>query len=68
VEYLILLHGALWAGLVIVPINAKLHEREVDYIVHHAEARLLFVGSDEAFAAVSTERHVVAAWVAAALG
>ncbi|WP_326538304.1 class I adenylate-forming enzyme family protein [Pseudorhodoferax sp.] len=40
-RYLELLYAALWAGLVVVPVNAKLHEREVDYIVAHSGAKLV---------------------------
>jgi len=38
-EYLLGLYGAWWAGLVAVPINAKLHARELAYIVEHSGAR-----------------------------
>jgi len=40
-EYLLALYGAWWAGLAAVPVNAKLHPREVDYIVGHSGARLV---------------------------
>ncbi|MDO8718100.1 MAG: AMP-binding protein [Polaromonas sp.] len=43
-----LMFGAWWAGLVVVPINAKLHLREADWIVDHAQARWVFVTSDTA--------------------
>lgn len=45
-RYLELLWGAWWAGLVVVPVNAKLHSREVEWIVEHAQARWAFVSSD----------------------
>src|SRR5689334_18854125 len=35
-EYLLALYGVWWAGLVAVPVNAKLHPREVEYIVGHS--------------------------------
>ena len=38
-EYLLALYGAWWAGLAAVPVNAKLHPREVDYIVGHSGAK-----------------------------
>ena len=41
-EYLLGLYGAWWAGLAVVPINAKLHPRERDFIVGHAGAREVF--------------------------
>ncbi len=44
--YLEALYGALWAGLAVLPINAKLHPREVAFILRDAAASVLFV-SDE---------------------
>ncbi len=40
-EYLELLYAIWWSGLAAVPINAKLHPREVAYIAEHSGARLL---------------------------
>jgi long-chain acyl-CoA synthetase len=45
-RYLELLFGAWWAGLVAVPVNAKLHLKEVQWIVDNAGARWAFVTSD----------------------
>ncbi len=45
-RYLELLFGAWWAGLVVVPVNAKLHPREVEWIVDNAQARWAFVTAD----------------------
>lgn len=42
-EYLEILYGAWWAGLVVVPVNAKLHPRELAYAVEDAGAACLFV-------------------------
>ncbi|HEX5130404.1 MAG TPA: AMP-binding protein [Usitatibacter sp.] len=39
-EYLAVLYGVWWAGLAAVPINAKLHPREVAWIVGNAGASL----------------------------
>ena len=44
--YLEVLYAAWWAGLAVVPINAKLHPREVEYILADAEASVLVVGED----------------------
>ena len=44
--YLEVLYGAWWAGLVVVPVNAKLHPREAQWIVDHAQARQAFVTPD----------------------
>jgi acyl-CoA synthetase (AMP-forming)/AMP-acid ligase II len=40
-EYLEAMYAIWWAGLAAVPINAKLHPREVAYIVEDAGARVL---------------------------
>ena len=45
-EYLPVLFGIWWAGLVAVPVNARLHAREVEYILENSGARLCFVNSD----------------------
>lgn len=45
-RYLELLFGAWWAGLVVVPVNAKLHPKEVQWIVDNAQARWAFVTAD----------------------
>ncbi|WP_428415010.1 AMP-binding protein [Methylibium sp.] len=64
VRYLELLYAAWWAGLVVVPINAKLHPSEVAFIVGDAEAAVLFISEDLAadmlvhHAALPTLRHV----------
>jgi long-chain acyl-CoA synthetase len=42
-RYLELLWGAWWAGLAVVPVNAKLHPAEVEWIVADAQARWAFV-------------------------
>ena len=47
-RYLTLLVGVWWAGLVAVPVNAKLHPREVQWILDNAQARWAFVTSDVA--------------------
>ncbi len=47
-RYLELLWGAWWAGLVAVPVNAKLHPAEVEWIIGDAQARWAFVTSDVA--------------------
>ena len=45
-QYLELLYGIWHAGLVAVPINNKLHPREVAFIVGHSAASVLFVAGD----------------------
>jgi long-chain acyl-CoA synthetase len=46
VAYLEILYGIWWAGLVAVPINAKLHPKEVAYILENAGAACLFCSDD----------------------
>ena len=41
-EYAEVLLAAWWAGLAAVPVNAKLHPREVAYILGHSGARAVF--------------------------
>ncbi|MDO5626148.1 MAG: AMP-binding protein [Pseudomonadota bacterium] len=47
-RYLEVLWGLWWAGLVAVPVNAKLHAREVEWIAAHCGARWAFVTRDVA--------------------
>ncbi|MDO9506554.1 MAG: AMP-binding protein [Hydrogenophaga sp.] len=47
-RYLEILWAAWWAGLVVVPVNAKLHPREAEWIVANAGARWAFVTHDVA--------------------
>ena len=42
-SYVEALFGVWWAGLVAVPINAKLHPDEIRWIIEHAQARLLLL-------------------------
>jgi long-chain acyl-CoA synthetase len=46
VRYLEVMFGAWWAGLAVVPINAKLHVREAQWIIDNAQARWAFVTAD----------------------
>ena len=58
-RYLELMWGAWWAGLVVVPVNNKLHAREVEWIIHNAQARWAFVRQDVASAPLAgLERQV----------
>lgn len=43
-DYLVALFGIWWAGAVAVPVNAKLHPGEADWILDHAGAGPCFVG------------------------
>lgn len=44
--YLELLVAGWYAGLTMVPVNAKLHQREIAYILDHSGARLCFATAD----------------------
>ena len=58
-RYLEVLWGLWWAGLVAVPVNAKLHPREVEWIATHCGARWAFVTADMAPAPLAgVERQV----------
>ena len=46
VRYLEVVFAAWWAGLSVVPINAKLHVREAQWIIDNAQARWAFVTAD----------------------
>lgn len=45
-QYLELLWGVWWAGLVAVPVNSKLHEREIAFILENSGAAVLAVTPD----------------------
>jgi len=47
-RYLELLWAAWWAGLAVVPLNAKLHAKEAEWIIDNAQARWGFVTRDVA--------------------
>ncbi len=45
-RYLEFMFGCWWAGLVVVPVNNKLHPKEVQWIADNAQARWAFVTRD----------------------
>ena len=45
-EYFACLFSCWHAGLTVVPINAKLHAKEVEYILSHSESKLCFINTD----------------------
>jgi long-chain acyl-CoA synthetase len=51
-EYLEILYAIWWAGLVAVPVNAKLHPRELAFVLGDADASCLFIGGDLAPTAI----------------
>jgi long-chain acyl-CoA synthetase len=58
-RYLELLWAVWWAGAVVVPVNAKLHPAEVEWIIGHAQARWGFVTRDVAPAPLAGLGHQV---------
>jgi long-chain acyl-CoA synthetase len=58
-RYLEILWAAWWAGLVVVPVNAKLHPAEAEWIVGNAGARWGFVTCDVAPHALRGLEHQV---------
>jgi len=64
-EYLEALYAAWWGGLVAVPVNAKLHAKEVRFILRDAGARLAFASAgrgsalDEAVAGLEPAPRVI---------
>jgi long-chain acyl-CoA synthetase len=59
-EYVEILWAAWWAGLAVVPVNAKLHPKEAEYILDHSGARVCFVTPDLAGTLSVLERVIVA--------
>ncbi len=60
-EYLELLQGVWWAGMAVVPVNARLHPRELAFILEDSAAALLLVSqdSDAQSAAIATRARVL---------
>jgi acyl-CoA synthetase (AMP-forming)/AMP-acid ligase II len=64
-DYVACLYGCWHAGLVAVPVNAKLHAREVAFILENSGAAVLFVTEDmagvasEALALSAVKPHVI---------
>lgn len=54
-HYLSLLYGVWWAGCVTVPVNAKLHAREISWIADNADCALLFADPTIEGALASTD-------------
>jgi acyl-CoA synthetase (AMP-forming)/AMP-acid ligase II len=45
-DYLIALYGVWWTGAAVVPINAKLHPREAEWIIANAGAQAVLTSDD----------------------
>lgn len=53
--YIEALFACWWGGFTAVPVNAKLHPRELAFILAHAGARVCFVGPDTAATIVALQ-------------
>ncbi len=60
-DYVVCLYACWHAGLVTVPVNAKLHPREVAFILENSGAAVVFVTEDMATAASDTLAAMTAA-------
>jgi long-chain acyl-CoA synthetase len=63
-EYVEVIYGAWWAGLGVVPANAKLHGAEIAYVLEQSGAKLCFCSADiegeiAAHAPATVERLIV---------
>lgn len=56
-SYLEVLFAAWWAGLIVVPVNARLHVKETEYIVQKSRAKLCFVNAETETAVASVAGH-----------
>jgi len=59
ISYLEVLYASWWLGAAVVPINAKLHPKEVQFILDDAQASVLFVTADLATALAPVVPQVV---------
>mgnify|MGYP003650512500 CR=1 FL=1 len=57
-DYLVVLFGIWYAGAAAVPVNAKLHGREADYILDDADAKIVFASASQG-ASLSGGRPVI---------
>jgi long-chain acyl-CoA synthetase len=58
-EYIEALFGAWWGGYVAVPVNAKLHPAEIDFILAHAGASVALVGAELAEIRTGSQTAIV---------
>ncbi len=56
--YAELFYACWWAGLAAVPVNAKLHAKEIAFILDHSQAGAVFVAADSAERVASAAREV----------
>jgi len=57
-EYIEILHACWWIGAVVVPVNAKLHAKEAEWIIGNSGAKLVYTDDGAAFAGNEDIREV----------
>lgn len=67
-EYIEILHACWWIGAVVVPVNAKLHAREAEWIIENSGATLTYTDEGNLFAANGTIRELIVSAPVAAQG
>ncbi len=68
VQYLEILYGAWWAGLAVVPVNAKLHPKEMHFILEDSAASVLLVTPELAESADAVTMQTTALRVSYTVG
>jgi len=58
-EYLEIIYGCWHAGLIVVPINSKLHVNELSFILEDSGAKLCFMSGDLS----ATSRYIKSSWL-----
>lgn len=58
VEYPEIMFAAWHAGAVVVPVNAKLHPREIQFILEHSAPRVCFTTSELTNAVATAQPHI----------
>jgi len=56
--YAELFYACWWAGLAAVPVNAKLHAREIAFILDHSQADVVFVSAESAELVANAAREM----------
>src|SRR5690606_19296485 len=50
-EYIEVLYACWWIGAIVVPVNAKLHPKEAEWIIENSGAKIAFTDDGDLFAA-----------------
>ncbi len=57
-EYMLVMHACWHAGVCCVPVNAKLHRKEFEYILGHSGSRVCFTTPDKADAVAGLDTEI----------